>query len=82
MTRLQIYTESTEGPSIYFEMNCIKCKYFVEENHCDIDHCYIERSCLKLHRKLKSLITPNDCPLLNTQKANVILDAIENYVKI
>lgn len=88
MTKLQIYTQSEIGPSIEFKMSCEKCKYLEEKEVVDGPsdwNSHYEHKCLKLNKKfenLEPLVTFSDCPYLDTEKANIILDAIENYVKV
>lgn len=88
MHKLQIYTQSEIGPSIEFKMSCRKCKHLEEKEVADGPsdfNSHYEYKCLELDRKFKrneQLSAFSDCPFINTEKANVILDAIENYVKI
>lgn len=82
MQKLQIYTQTEAGPSIKFQITCEKCKYLEEKDDKDESNSYFVCSKLKRYIGEFSLITPFDCPLINIEKTNIVLNAIENYVKV
>ena len=85
MQKLQIYTQTNQGPSIEFRITCEKCKYLEkQEIATGPNDCYDETwyKCLKLNKKLESIVTPNNCPLLDIEKVNTILNAVEDYIKV